>query len=501
MVDTKINTALMPPQAVALEEAVIGGMLIDKRGVDDVLMVIRDGSVFYKDAHKVIFEAIHELYKAGDPIDLLSVSAELKKQGNFERSGGDFALIQLTQKIASAAHIEHHSRIVLQKYIARMIIGFSHQIIALASDETTDVFELMNRWQKEFDKVIDFTTTGRETISFPMALEELKKSVELLSSNKDEVKIVGIDTGFQITNKYTGGYRNQDLVIIAARPGMGKTSKVLKTAIANVAKGVPVGFISMEMSMHQLTARAVAIDTNFHLKQLIKTGFEKKEYFATLSGHTNRMQEYPLYIDDSGETDINDIIITAKLWKRKYGIQLLIIDYIQLMGDRSMKGSRENELSSISRRLKKLAKELDIPVVVLAQVNRECEKRGASKRPFISDIKDCGSIEQDADIVEFIYRPEYYNIEVCVDDYDSSVAHLIEAGANTEINFAKYRAGSTGTTMLKWIGDKTKFADVEDRNDMREDVDYVESMPLPMVSPADAFGTIESSDEDNGIDF
>jgi replicative DNA helicase len=490
-----INNAMMAPQAIEIEEAVIGAMLVDNRGVDDVMVAIKSHEVFYNDSHKVIFQAIQSLYTAGDPVDLLTVSSELKKQGTFERSGGDFKLITLTQKIASSAHIDHHSRIILQKYIARMIIGFSHQIIALANDDSTDIFELINRWQKEFDKVIDFTTTGRETMSFPLALDELKKSVEILSNNKEDIKLVGVDTGFQITNKLTGGYRPQDLVIIAARPGMGKTSKVLKMAIANVSKGVPVGFISMEMSMHQLTARAVAIDTNFHLKQLIKTGFEKKEYFATLLGHTNRMKDYPLYIDDSGQTDINDIIITAKLWKRKHNIEVLIIDYIQLMGDRSIKGSRENELSSISRRLKKLAKELDIPVVVLAQVNRECEKRGSSKRPFISDIKDCGSIEQDADIVEFIYRPDYYDIEISGDDYEG-MEHLIEAGANTEIIFAKYRAGSTGTTMLKWIGDKTKFVDVEDQNDMNEDIEVNDRQALPTINPAEAFGG-----DDNDLDF
>jgi replicative DNA helicase len=482
-----INKATIPPQAIEVEDSVIGAMLVDNRGVDDVMVAIKSPEVFYKDSNKVIFQAIQSLYAAGDPIDLLTVSSELKKQGTFERSGGDFELITLTQKIASSAHIDYHSRIILQKYIARMIIGFSHQIIALANDDCTDIFELINRWQKEFDKVIDFTTTGRETMSFPLALDELKKSVEILSNNKEAIKLVGVDTGFQITNKLTGGYRPQDLVIIAARPGMGKTSKVLKMAIANVAKGVPVGFISMEMSMHQLTARAVAIDTNFHLKQLIKTGFEKKEYFATLLGHTDRMKDYPLYIDDSGQTDINDIIITAKLWKRKYNIETLIIDYIQLMGDRSIKGSREIELSSISRRLKKLAKELDIPVIVLAQVNRECEKRGSSKRPFISDIKDCGSIEQDADIVEFIYRPDYYDIEISGEDYEG-MEHLIEAGANTEIIFAKYRAGSTGTTMLKWIGDKTKFVDVEDQNDMNEDIDCYDRKVLPNMNPAEAFG-------------
>jgi replicative DNA helicase len=206
------------------------------------------------------------------------------------------------------------------------------------------------------------------------------------------------------------------------------------------------------------------------------------------------MKDYPLYIDDSGKTDITDVIITAKLWKRKYDIKCLIIDYIQLMGDRSMKGSRENELSSISRRLKKLAKELDIPLIVLAQVNRECEKRGTSKRPFISDIKDCGSIEQDADIVEFIYRPEYYKLDLDPEDYDLNVRHLIDLGANAEIIFAKYRGGSTGTTLLKWDGSKTKFADVEDESDMSDDVECY-AKELPKVSAAQAF------DKDNGIAF
>ena len=492
-----ITKGFSVPQAVQLEDAVIGALMIDTKGVDEVLSVIHHSDVFYKYENKLIFEAIQSLYNLGNPVDLLTVSAELRKLGTFNQMGGDMYLMQLTQKVSSAAHSEYHSRILIQKFIARAIIAFSTKIVALANDETTDVFELMLRWQKEFDKVVDYTTTGRTTVTFSNSLDELKRSVELLTANKDEVKLVGVDTGFKNINKYTGGYRNQDLVIVAARPGMGKTSKVLKTAVVNARKGVGVGFISMEMSMHQLTARAVAIDTNFHLKQLIKSGFEKPEYFITLMHHTNRMKDYPLYIDDSGKTDITDVIITSKLWKRKYNIGMLVIDYIQLMGDRSMKGSRENELSSISRRLKKLAKELDIPVIVLAQVNRECEKRGASKRPFISDIKDCGSIEQDADIVEFIYRPEYYKIDMDADDYDSSVAHMLYAGANTEIIFAKYRGGSTGTTLLKWVGDKTKFIDVDDAADMNEDIETIERV-LPKINPGEAFDEV---DKDNDIAF
>lgn len=488
------------PQAQDVEEGVIGAMLVDSKGVDEVFAVISNPAIFYNEKHKNIFIAVESLYKNGNPIDLLTVSAELRKLGLLELAGGDFFLIQLTQKISSSAHIEFHSRILLQKYMARQTIMFSNQIIALAYDETTDIFELMSRWQKEFDNVVDFSSTGRETMSFPAALQNLKEEVELLTSNKEEVKLVGVHTGFKRLNKYTGGYRNQDLVIVAARPGMGKTSYVLKCAIENCKIDNGVGMISLEMSIEQLTARTVAIDTNFHLKQLLKTGFEHKEYFATYTQHQERMNDYPFYIDDSGKTDINDIVIKAKLWVRKYDIKLLIIDYIQLMTDRSVKGNREGEISSISRRLKRLAKELNIPIIALSQLSRAVETRGASKRPLLSDLRESGAIEQDADIVQFLYRPEYYKIEIVEDDYDISVQSLISAGANSEVIFAKYRGGSTNTTMLRWIGDKTKFIDVEDPLDNVEDLEVYEEKALPMVSPSDAFD-VEEKEEDNGIDF
>jgi replicative DNA helicase len=488
------------PQAIHLEESVIGAMLIDSKGVDEVFAVISNPDVFYNQKHKNIFIAIESLYKNGNPIDLLTVSAELRKLGLLDLSGGDFYLIGLTQKISSSAHIEYHSRLLLQKYMARQTILFSNKIIALAYDETTDIFELMSRWQKEFDNVVDFSSTGRETMSFPAALQNLKQEVELLTANKEDVKLVGVHTGFKRLNKYTGGYRNQDLVIVAARPGMGKTSYVLKCAIENCKIGNGVGMISLEMSIEQLTARTVSIDTNFHLKQLLKTGFEHKEYFATYTQHQERMNDYPLFIDDSGKTDINDVVIKAKLWVRKHDIKLLIIDYVQLMTDRTVKGNREGEISSISRRLKRLAKELNIPIIALSQLSRAVETRGASKRPMLSDLRESGAIEQDADIVQFLYRPEYYKIDIDIDDYDVSVQPLINAGANSEVIFAKYRGGSTNTTLLRWVGDKTKFLDVEDPADKCEDLELYETTALPMVNPAEAFDNVVQ-DDDNGIDF
>ena len=488
------------PQAINIEEGVIGAMLVDSKGVDEVFSIISNPAIFYNEKHKNIFTSIQSLYKEGSPIDLLTVSAELRKLGLLELAGGDLFLIELTQKIASSAHIEYHSRLLLQKYMARQTIMFSNQIIALAYDYTTDIFELMSRWQKEFDNVMDFSSTGRETMSFPAALQNLKQEIQLLTANKEEVKLVGVHTGFKRLNKYTGGYRNQDLVIVAARPGMGKTSYVLKCAIENCKIGNGVGMISLEMSIEQLTARTVAIDTDFHLKQLLKNGFEHKEYFATYSQHQERMNDYPFYIDDSGKTDINDVIIKAKTWVRKYDIKLLIIDYIQLMNDRSVKGNREGEISSISRRLKRLAKELNIPIIALSQLSRAVETRGPSKRPMLSDLRESGAIEQDADIVQFLYRPEYYKIDIEIDDYDVSQHPLIDAGANSEVIFAKYRGGSTNTTMLKWIGDKTKFIDVEDPMDNVTSLEVYEDKALPMVSPADAFDVM-IKEEDNGIAF
>lgn len=500
-----LRKGMMLPQCVDMEEAVLGAMLNDPKGVDEALSIISKPEIFYKDAHKYIFEAIVSLYKDGNPIDMLTVSSELRKLGKLELAGGDYYLIGLIQKMASSAHIEYHSRLILQKFMARQTILFSNQIIALAYNETTDVFELMQRWQSEFDKVQDFISTGRETMSLPVALQNLKKNIELLTSNKDEVKMVGVHTGYRRLNKYTAGYRNQDFVIVAARPGMGKTAYVLKTAVENCKLGEGVGMISLEMSMAQLTARVVAIDTDFHLNQLLKKGFENIKYFSTYTKHQERMNNYPFYVDDSGTTDISDVVIKAKTWKRKYGIKLLIIDYLQLMTDRSVKGNREAEISSISRRLKRLAKELDLPVIALSQLSRAVETRGASKRPMLSDLRDSGAIEQDADIVQFLYRPAYYKIEIDANDYDSSMQALISAGADSEVIFAKYRGGATSMTMLKWIGDKTKYVDVECDDDMREVLEeYEEPKALPTPTPNEAFYSIDDvsdNKENNGIDF
>ena len=489
------NKGMLPPQVIGFEEAILGAAIVDSKGVDEMMMVIRTGEAFYREAHKFIYEAISSLFTEGEPIDIMTVSQRLKRFGKLELAGGDLYLINLTQKVSSSAHIDFWCRIVIQKYIAREIIKFNYQTTALAYDESVDIFELMSKLQSQFDEIGNITINGKKSRSFNENLTDLSQKIEFLSKQTETDKLIGVHTGFKKVNKYTGGYQAQELIILAARPGMGKTSMILKTTIENVKMGTPVGFISLEMSALQLTARAVAIDTNFHLSQLIKTGFDKQKYFDSFVNHRNRMNDYPFFIDDSADTDINTIVLKARYWKRVYNIQLLVIDYLQLMTNNNIKGNREQEISSISRRLKMLAKELEIPVIALSQLSRAVETRGSSKRPLLSDLRESGAIEQDADIIQFIYRPEYYKIDI---EGNPEFDEMVNDGANTELIFAKYRGGSVGVTNLKWIGDKTKFVDpsddLENFTQHPDDNEQGNSLPTPTVN--EAFDTEDKAKDD-----
>jgi replicative DNA helicase len=477
------------PQSIEIEEAVLGALLLDVRSIDECLLILKSSEIFYKEAHKVIFEAINDLYASNDVVDLLTVSARLRSMGKLELAGGDWYLINLTQKISSSAHIEIHSRLLQQFYIKRQLIRDASLMLSTAYDSDKDSLELLNEWGDSLDNLNEQISSGRKNISYADGLDLVEKRVEFLT-NKSPEEVTGARTGFNVIDQFTGGYQGGELIVEAARPGMGKTAKMLKCAIENARIGSGVGIISAEMSAVQLITRTVAIDTNFHLTQLTKKGFEKSEYFATLSANKHRMKGFPIFIDDAASPDIRHVQATLRMWKRKFDIKIAIVDYLQLLSDTTKSGNREQEIASISRKLKGLAKELNIPVIALSQLSRAVETRGSSKRPMLSDLRESGAIEQDADMVTFIYRPEYYGIEV--DD------ELSEMGANTEIIFAKYRGGAPGTTIgLHWQGDKTKFEDpkvIKDNEDANDIVD------LPKISPADAFGTDEI-ESDNGIVF
>ena len=454
---SKILKGLVPPHNRDTEQGVLGGMINDKRALDEAMQVIKDSSVFYSPEHIEVFEAIQELYSSSLPVDMLSVSQKVRANGK----NHDSLIVSLTQSFISAAHIEYHCRMLLQDKLRRMIVSFNSKMSAMAMDESCDVFDLLARWNKEFDTVAELITTGRDSVTMAESLQDLSKRLEFISKSTGDSKVTGVLTGFKRIDAYTSGYQQGDLVILAARPGMGKTAKALKTVIENAKVGNGVGVISLEMPVQQLTARMVAIDTNFHLGQLMKTGFDKVDYWETYHNHVSRISKYPIFMKDSGVNDISDIIVEARSWKRKYDIKLLVVDYLQLISDKTKGNNRENEVSSVSRRLKLLAKELEIPIIVMSQLSRAVETRGTSKRPLLSDLRESGSIEQDADIVEFIFRPEYYNMDL----NDSQFDEMTGQGGDTEIIFAKYRAGSVGTTYLKWIGDKTKFVDPTDSSE------------------------------------
>jgi len=475
------------PHSSEIEEAVLGALLVDANSIDECLIILKTSEVFYKESHKVIFEAISGLYESNELIDLLTVGARLRSMNKFDVAGGDYALISLTQKIASGAHIEIHSRLLLQFYIKRQLIRDASIMLSTAYDFDIDSLELLSKWGDALDVLQEQISSGRKNVSYSEGLDLVEKRVEFLTHKSPE-EVTGARTGFNVIDQFTGGYQPGELIVEAARPGMGKTAKMLKCALENARIGSGVGIISAEMSAVQLITRTVAIDTNFHLTQLTKKGFEKNEYFATLSANKHRMKEFPIYIDDAASPDIRHVQATLRMWKRKFDIKIAIVDYLQLLSDTTKSGNREQEIASISRKLKGLAKELDIPVIALSQLSRAVETRGSSKRPMLSDLRESGAIEQDADMVTFIYRPEYYNIEV-----DEELA---EMGANTEIIFAKYRGGAPGTTIgLHWQGDKTKFEDPKVIQDSHGE--SIEEQPLPMVLPADAF----EENEDNGIGF
>ena len=442
----------LPPQAVELEEAVLGAMLIDKKGVDEVIDLLEPGA-FYKTAHQNIFESILNLFQNSQPIDLLTVSSDLRKNGKLESIGGDYYLVQLTQRVASSAHIEFHARIILQKYIQRSLIRISNEIIESSYKESIDVFDLLDEAESKLYDVAQGNIKKSSDTAQNLVMLAKKKIEEI--ANKEGLS--GIATGFEKLDLLTSGWQPSDLIIIAARPGMGKTALTLSMA-RNIAvtKETPVAFFSLEMSSVQLITRLISAETGLSSEKL-RTGKLADHEWKQLNVKVGDLEKAPLFIDDTPALSIFDLRAKARRLASQHGIKLIIVDYLQLMtaGSNSKAGNREQEISSISRNLKALAKELDIPVIALSQLSRAVETRGGTKRPQLSDLRESGAIEQDADIVSFIYRPEYYGIEEWDDEeHTSSVAQA-------EFIVAKHRNGGLDNIRMKFIGQLGKFEDLQ----------------------------------------
>ena len=488
----------IPPQAVDLEEVVLGAMMIDKKGVDEVIDILHP-DVFYKDAHRFIYEAIFTLFESSEPVDLLTVSSQLKKDGHLETVGGDFYLIKLTQKVASSAHIEFHARIILQKYIQRSLIKISNEIIEDAYSDSTDVFDLLDGAEAKLYEVTQGNLKRSAETAQNLVIQAKKKIEEI--SNKEGLS--GIPSGFDKVDKLTSGWQPSDLVIIAARPGMGKTALTLSMA-RNMAVNadIPVAFFSLEMSSVQLITRLISSETGLSSEKL-RTGRLEKHEWEQLNVKVKALEKAPLFIDDTPSLSIFDLRAKARRLASQHKIKLVIIDYLQLMtaGGSQKGGNREQEISTISRNLKALAKELNVPVIALSQLSRAVETRGGSKRPILSDLRESGAIEQDADIVSFIYRPEYYKIE----EWDDEERTPTQGQA--EFIVAKHRNGGLDNIRLKFIGNLGKFDNLEEfdspfefQSKMNDD-DENPFSPKSLPSADQAFGSALNDPEDDDIPF
>ncbi|MCK0162119.1 replicative DNA helicase [Allomuricauda sp. F6463D] len=491
----------IPPQAVDLEEVVLGAMMIDKKGVDEVIDILHP-DVFYKDAHKYIYEAIFKLFESSEPVDLLTVSSQLKKDGKLEAVGGDFYLIKLTQKVASSAHIEFHARIILQKYIQRSLIKISNDIIEDAYSDATDVFDLLDNAEAKLYEVTQGNLKRSAETAQNLVIQAKKRIEEI--SNKEGLS--GIPSGFDKLDKLTSGWQPSDLIIVAARPGMGKTALTLSMA-RNIAvnSNIPVAFFSLEMSSVQLITRLISSETGLSSEKL-RTGKLEKHEWEQLNVKVKTLEKAPLFIDDTPSLSIFDLRAKARRLASQHDIRLIVIDYLQLMtaGGSQKGGNREQEISTISRNLKALAKELSVPVIALSQLSRAVETRGGSKRPILSDLRESGAIEQDADIVSFIYRPEYYKI----DEWDDEERTPTQGQA--EFIVAKHRNGGLENIRLKFVGALGKFDNLDDfdspfefQSKMNADEENPFATPnLPSAN--DAFGSAMNSDDgpdDNDVPF
>lgn len=447
----------LPPQAIDVEEAVLGALMLDKDALSNVIDSLRP-ETFYKDSHQRIFNAIKALFLASMPVDILTVVQELKKTGELDLAGGPAYITSLTNRIASTANVEFHTRILNQKQIQRELITVSSKIIKDAYDESTDALELLDNAEKDLFAVAE-GNIKRNFSKMSDLISEAKKQIEKAGQQKDGLS--GIPSGFTTVDRFTSGWQKSDLVILAARPGMGKTAFVLSLA-RNAAVGFkrPVAIFSLEMSSVQLVMRLISGETELSGDKLKKGNLEQHEWHQ-LDSKIRELTEAPLFIDDTPALSIFELRAKARRLKANHDIQMIVIDYLQLMtaGGENKGGNREQEISQISRSLKGIAKELEIPVIALSQLSRNVEQRGSgSKVPQLSDLRESGAIEQDADMVLFIYRPEYYNL---TEDESGQSTH-----GKAEIHIAKHRNGALGMAPLRYINHLAKFTDLEEHMSM-----------------------------------
>ena len=443
----------LQPQAPELEQAVLGAIMIEKDAYSLVSEILKPDS-FYERRHQLLYKAVQSLAVAQKPVDILTVAEQLRSTGELEEVGGPVYITQLAGKVNSSAHIEYHARIIAQKYLARELITYTSDVQTKAFDTTIDVEDLMQEAEGKLF-AISQQNLKKDYTQINSVIEEAYKQLKIAASRDSGLS--GLSTGFYDLDKYTSGWQNSDLVIIAARPAMGKTAFVLSMA-KNIAVNnrEPVALFSLEMSNVQLVNRLITNVCEISGEK-IKSGQLAPYEWGQLDSNINALFDAPLYVDDTPSLSVFELRTKARRLVREHGVKLIIIDYLQLMNASGASfGSRQEEVSTISRSLKGLAKELNIPIIALSQLNRGVESREGieGKRPQLSDLRESGAIEQDADIVCFIHRPEYYKI--FQDEKGEDLRGL------AEIIIAKHRNGAVGDVRLRFVGQFARFQNIQD---------------------------------------
>src|SRR5919112_2516722 len=443
----------VPPQAKELEEAVLGAIMLEKSAFDNVIEILKP-ECFYVDAHQRIFKTFQSLAQKSLPIDILTVVEELKMREELDMVGGPYAITKLTNVVVSTANIEAHARIILQKFIQRELIRISGEIIGDAYEDSTDVFDLLDQAEsKIYEVTSNHLKNNYESID-SVLVKTIQRIEDLRHKNED---VTGVPSGFVSLDKVTYGWQNTDLIILAARPAVGKTAFALnlaRNAALNPSKPTPVAFFSLEMSAGQLVQRILSAESEIWLEKISRGKLEEHEMKQLYARGIQRLAQAPLFIDDTAALNIFELRAKCRRLKNASNIGMIIIDYLQLMsgtGD-NRNGNREQEISNISRSLKGLAKELQVPILALSQLSREVEKRkDGNKMPQLSDLRESGAIEQDADMVCFLYRPEYYDV---------TQNEMGESNrGETHVRIAKHRNGSLETIKLRALLHIQKFVE------------------------------------------
>lgn len=481
--DNQTNNML--PYDLEMEEVVLGALLINGNAYDRISEILSP-ECFYGREHKMIFSAIQELARKNQPIDLLQVREQLQLDGNLQEIGGEYFLAKIGNSTSSSAHIVHHANIVHQKFVLRQVINFCSiaESAAYAQQQTPD--QILQQIESDFFNLA-VSNTKTDFRDMKSILTETVDDIQATSNRKG---MSGVSSGFPSIDYCTNGWQKSDLVILAARPAMGKTAFLLSMALNMIKKGVPVGIFSLEMSSQQLMKRLISNATNLNAKDISNGNLNPLD-FAILNKSVTQLYDMPLYIDETGHLNIFDLATKARRLVKEHQIKILFIDYLQLIHAESKTiNNREQEVSTISRSLKALAKELNIPIIALSQLNRGVESRtGENKKPMLSDLRESGSIEQDADMVIMLHRPEYYGI--MEDERGNSNVGL------AEVIIAKNRNGATGIVKMKFEANFIRFRELDDSTgrgfEIQNNPDNVQSIPESEIE-------VNESDKNEGED-